>query len=91
MHATDLVSLPSVLCWTAETVNIFHKVWALRKSGVSVYFTLDAGPNVFLIFEHIYRKGFEGSFSRNALCDTSFLMAVYFLSPMLYNFHQCFY
>ena len=27
-----------------------HQIWFLREQGVSLYFTMDAGPNVKLLF-----------------------------------------
>ena len=50
MHATMIESWPPVLYWQPETVNTLHKVWALRQAGLSVYLTMDAGPNVKLLF-----------------------------------------
>lgn len=51
MHATMITASPSVCYWQPETVAAMHEVWALRKEGVPVYFTEDAGPNLKLLFE----------------------------------------
>jgi diphosphomevalonate decarboxylase len=50
MHATMIGAWPPMLYWLPETVAVFHKVWQLRQDGLSVYFTIDAGPNVKLLF-----------------------------------------
>lgn len=50
MHATMLSSWPPVSYFLPETVAAMHKVWALRASGVEVYFTQDAGPNLKLLY-----------------------------------------
>ncbi len=50
MHATMLAATPAISYWTPETMAILQKVWHLRKEGLSLYATLDAGPNVKLIF-----------------------------------------
>lgn len=50
MHATALAAWPPVLYWQPASVERMHRVWALRDSGLEVYFTMDAGPNVKLIF-----------------------------------------
>ena len=51
MHATMLAARPPVCYWLPESVKAMHDVWAARDDGVPVYFTMDAGPNVKLIFE----------------------------------------
>ncbi len=50
MHATMLLSRPPVLYWQASTVEALHRVWRLRSDGLPVYMTMDAGPNVILLF-----------------------------------------
>lgn len=50
MHATMIATRPSVFYWLAESVETMHRVWQLRAQGIEVYFTMDAGPNVKLIF-----------------------------------------
>lgn len=50
MHATMLGAWPPVLYWLPESVEVIHRVWDAREQGVSVYFTMDAGPNVKLLF-----------------------------------------
>jgi len=49
MHATMIAAWPPVLYWQPETVAALHQVHALRAGGISVYATLDAGPNVKLL------------------------------------------
>jgi len=51
MHATMLGAQPPVLYWLPETISIVHRVQALRRQDVPVYLTIDAGPNVKLLFE----------------------------------------
>ena len=51
MHATMWSAWPPLTYATPETVAAMHKVWDLRKQGIPVYFTQDAGPNLKLIFE----------------------------------------
>lgn len=51
MHATMLSARPSVLYWKPETVATLQRVHALRAEGCPVYATMDAGPNVKLLFE----------------------------------------
>lgn len=50
MHATMIGSWPPVLYWLPESVAAMHKIWALRDGGLRLYFTMDAGPNVKLLF-----------------------------------------
>ena len=51
MHATMLGSWPPIFYWLPTTVEIIHKVWKYRSEGLCVFFTMDAGPNIKLIFE----------------------------------------
>jgi len=51
MHATMLDSWPPVLYWHPRTVEVLHTVWQARAEGIPCYFTMDAGPNVKLLFE----------------------------------------
>jgi len=50
MHATMIASWPPLLYWQPDSVAAMQKVWQLRSSGVEVYFTMDAGPNIKLLF-----------------------------------------
>ena len=50
MHATMIATKPAILYWQPESVAAMHKVWALREQGTAVYFTMDAGPNLKLLF-----------------------------------------
>ena len=46
MHALAMAARPGLLYWNAATVAAMHAVRALRASGVPVFFTIDAGPQV---------------------------------------------
>lgn len=50
MHATMIATWPAVLYWQPESVATMHAVWALREQGIPVYLTMDAGPNLKLLF-----------------------------------------
>lgn len=50
MHATMISAYPPVLYWQPETIAVMHTVWQLRDKGIAVYLTMDAGPNVKLLF-----------------------------------------
>jgi diphosphomevalonate decarboxylase len=50
MHATMLSSWPPICYFLPGTITAMQQVWELRKSGLEVYFTEDAGPNLKLIF-----------------------------------------
>lgn len=51
MHATMLSSWPPICYFKPETIEAMQAVWDMRKSGVEVYFTQDAGPNLKLLFQ----------------------------------------
>ena len=50
MHATMLAARPAILYFLPESIAAIHKVQALRTAGCEVYFTMDAGPNLKLLF-----------------------------------------
>ena len=52
MHATMINTWPPILYWLPESVATMHKIWHLRQQGLSLYFTMDAGPNIKLLFQH---------------------------------------
>lgn len=49
MHACMLASDPALLYWAPQTVELLHRVRALRAEGIEAYATIDAGPHVKVI------------------------------------------
>jgi diphosphomevalonate decarboxylase len=49
MHAVMMTSTPSLLYWEPASITIMKAAQEWRKAGISVCYTLDAGPNVHLI------------------------------------------
>lgn len=50
MHATTLGANPPFTYWLDMTMTVMQKVREMRKQGVPVYFTIDAGPNVKVLY-----------------------------------------
>lgn len=50
MHATALAAREPVLYWLPESVQAMYAVWEARRKGIEVYFTMDAGPNLKLLY-----------------------------------------
>jgi diphosphomevalonate decarboxylase len=50
MHALTLSARDPLHYYSPETISIINKIWDLRKSGVEIYFTQDAGPNIILLY-----------------------------------------
>jgi len=46
MHALALSSKPGILYWNGTTVEAMQAIRRLRDSGLPVYFTIDAGPQI---------------------------------------------
>ncbi|MEO6505737.1 MAG: diphosphomevalonate decarboxylase [Terrimesophilobacter sp.] len=46
LHALMITTRPALIYWNAATVAAIHSVRELRASGIPVYFTIDAGPQV---------------------------------------------
>jgi len=57
LHALMMASNPSYLLMEPNTLAIIQKVRAFRKeTGTPVYFTLDAGPNIHLLYPNSARN-----------------------------------
>ena len=50
MHATMLAAWPPLLYLQPESMKQIHKVQRVRADGLAIYLTIDAGPNIKLIF-----------------------------------------
>lgn len=51
LHALMMVSNPSYILMEAETITMINKIRDYRKqTGIPVYFSLDAGPNIHLLY-----------------------------------------
>ncbi len=50
MHSLMLSAWPPISYCVPETIAMMHEIWTLRKQGISLYFTQDAGPNLKLLF-----------------------------------------
>ncbi|HBA85147.1 MAG TPA: diphosphomevalonate decarboxylase [Verrucomicrobia bacterium] len=61
MHATMIATEPPILYWKPESVAAMHTIWKLRAEGLPLYFTMDAGPNLKLLFT----AGHESDVSKN--------------------------
>ena len=51
MHALMMATRPPIVYALPETVAAMRKIWAMRAEGLPLWFTMDAGPNVKLLFE----------------------------------------
>ncbi len=69
MHATSLGAWPPVLFWRPESVALMHRIWGLRASGVAIYFTMDAGPNLKLLFLKRDTRAVKKYFPRVKIVD----------------------
>lgn len=68
MHATMIDTWPPVLYWQPETVRNIHKIHALREKGLSVYFTMDAGPNLKVLFHTAHTTAVQKAFPNLHMC-----------------------
>jgi diphosphomevalonate decarboxylase len=46
MHAVAMTSQPPLIYWSGATVECMQRVHALRRAGVPVFYTIDAGPQL---------------------------------------------
>ena len=54
MHAVMMTSSPRLIYWQAATLEVIHAVQAWRKSGMPIFYTIDAGPNVHALCPNEY-------------------------------------
>lgn len=52
MHAVMMSTRPPLLYWLPSTLAVVHEVTAMRRRGVPVFFTIDAGPQVKAVCLH---------------------------------------
>lgn len=50
MHAIMLTSQPPLIYWNEKTIAFLKKIFWLRKNGLLIFFTIDAGPNIHLFY-----------------------------------------
>ncbi|WP_366915915.1 diphosphomevalonate decarboxylase [uncultured Neptuniibacter sp.] len=62
MHATMIASWPPLLYWQPESVAAMQRVWELRSLGVPLYLTMDAGPNLKLLYLAEYEAQVRDAF-----------------------------
>lgn len=51
MHAAAMATAPPLIYWNGVTVECIHAVTAMRRNGVPVFFTIDAGPQLKAVCE----------------------------------------
>jgi len=62
MHATMAAAWPPLVYWQPESLNQMQKVWHLRQQGLPLYLTMDAGPNLKLLFEAQHQADVQSAF-----------------------------
>jgi len=50
MHATTLGAQPPFTYWQNVTMDVMQTIWKMRSDGTLAYFTIDAGPNVKVLY-----------------------------------------
>lgn len=51
LHAMMMMSEPAFILMQTGTLEVIHKIWQFRKeTGLPIFFTLDAGANVHVLF-----------------------------------------
>ena len=62
MHATMASAWPPLVYWQPDSLTQMQKVWQLREQGLPLYLTMDAGPNLKLLFEAQHQSDVETAF-----------------------------
>jgi diphosphomevalonate decarboxylase len=61
LHGVALAAWPPVLYLLPESLKAMHTVWRLRADGIPAYFTIDAGPNLKVLFLAHNEAGVAGA------------------------------
>ncbi|ACT57489.1 diphosphomevalonate decarboxylase [Candidatus Liberibacter asiaticus] len=69
MHATMIAASPPLLYWQKETIQGMERVWDARQQSIPIYFTLDAGPNLKLLFTHKIEETIKQFFPEITIID----------------------
>lgn len=64
MHATMMAARPALIYLQAESFRQIARIQALRKEGLPVYFTADAGPNLKLLYLAEHQAEIESAFAQ---------------------------
>lgn len=56
MHATAITASNPMIYWSPKTLRVIHQVLDLQRKGHEIYFTIDAGANVILLFTDALSK-----------------------------------
>lgn len=64
MHATMIAAWPPLCYWKPQSLAMMQKVWQAREDGLEIYFTMDAGPNLKLIFLEKYARAVRKLFPK---------------------------
>lgn len=59
MHATSLAAKPPFTYWIDSTIRVMQQVQEMREQGIPAYFTIDAGPNVKVLYLPEYEEQVE--------------------------------
>ncbi len=69
MHATMMATWPPIVYWQPESVAAMQTVWQLREQGIAVYFTMDAGPNLKLLFPETEKPAIKQAFPELSIIE----------------------
>ena len=64
LHLTTILSDPAFNYYNLNTLLVIEKTWELRKNGLEIYFTIDAGCNVHIICRDKDKEDVLSSFRR---------------------------
>ena len=65
MHALTLSSSPPVIYWNETTIRLMHTIRELRRKGIAVFFTIDAGPQIKALTMPEYEAKLESLFAED--------------------------
>lgn len=69
MHALNLAADPGFTYFNADTLATIHLIDQLHDSGLSCYYTMDAGPNVKVIYDRRDRQKLLGELKKHFASD----------------------
>ena len=78
LHSMMMTSSPYYLLMKPATLAVIQKIWEFREeTGVPVCFTLDAGPNVHILYPHKFKSQVQQFINTELMKYTSRGMVIY--------------
>nr|WP_314383303.1 diphosphomevalonate decarboxylase [uncultured Cardiobacterium sp.] len=74
MHATMLAARPALCYLHGASLDALHRLWQQRADGLEIYATIDAGPNIKILYQQRDEAAVRTAYPQ-AVCINPFVVA----------------